>query len=556
MYNEAARIIELNKETLAKKVTDYVKDNFPHRTMEYDKCTRDVGHILNSLVFCLDDGNTDPIEHVSRMFFHRGKLQLKSVYVEFQAYDFMLREIDNLVRLQHPGAYNLCITAIAMLKYNLTSETVPEHKDNTFENAANIIKDQTDNLAKQISDYVQENFPYRTREPEKCTRDVAFILNAIETCLRQNNNQHIDYISRMFFKGADLQLKSTEVEFHAYDKLLSLLNPLLSHAEPDSFEFCEKLIARLKHNLEHGFEDYQGNGFKNRSSNRETMIKRMFYNWDNEMEIIRNMQKCQRNWDYSREVHPEVIDYLLWHAENAPSKQHEAYYDVYWSADRKIIDEASKYTWGSTHSRNPPSTWRNTQANANMYMLFVAKQPETQLNCNADGTLKDNAHHARWENSYVSIGIAMGLVMRAAHSLGYVTGCNKSHGDLNGNMYWERLLGIEEDVLAGHKKIAYGIGIGFPQEGRPRWETDDYELAIGSGNGSHLTTLTEDDPEWRERRDLPKPWDKRFRKIKIVDIRTTDKAVDPYGVEHDIPSESSIKINTMRKRIINVTEIK
>ena len=41
-----------------------------------------------------------------------------------------------------------------------------------------------------------------------------------------------------------------------------------------------------------------------------------------------------------------------------------------------------------------------------------------------------------------------------------------------------------------------------------------------------------------------------------MDIRTTDKAIDPYGVEHEIPSESSIKINTMRKRIINVTEIK
>ena len=35
-----------------------------------------------------------------------------------------------------------------------------------------------------------------------------------------------------------------------------------------------------------------------------------------------------------------------------------------------------------------------------------------------------------------------------------------------------------------------------------------------------------------------------------------NKATDPYGVEHEIPNESSIKINTMRKRIINVTEIK
>ena len=422
--------------------------------------------------------------------------------------------------------------------------------------AAKKIKENRNYLANHTADFVKETFPYRTREHEKCFRDVSFIIEALETCLQENNTQHIDFISRLFFKGGELQLKSTDVEFLAYKHLLTLIEPILNDTEEGTFEYCQSLIQRLKNNMTNGFKDYSENGFHDRSANRETKIKRMFYNWDHEMEIIRKMQQCQRNWDYSQQIHPELIDYLLWHAENAPSKQHEAYYDVYWSADRKIIEEASKYTWGSTHSRNPPSTWRNTQANANMYMLFVAKQPETQLNCNSDGTLKDNAHHARWENSYVSIGIAMGLVMRAAHSLGYVTGCNKSHGDLNGNMYWERLLGIEEEVLAGHKKIAYGIGIGFPQEGRPRWETDDYELAIGSGNGSHLTTLTEDDQEWRERRDLPKPWDKRFRKIKIVDIRTTDKAVDPYGVEHDIPSESSIKINTMRKRNINVKEIK
>ena len=119
---------------------------------------------------------------------------------------------------------------------------------------------------------------------------------------------------------------------------------------------------------------------------------------------------------------------------------------------------------------------------------------------------------------------------------------------MNGDMFWERKLGIEEDVLAGRKKIAYGIGIGYPQEGRPRWETDDYELVIGSGNGSNLTT----DPDM-ERHPVK---DKKMRKVKIVDIRTCDEATDPYGTLHQIPDESSIKINTMRRRIINIREIK
>lgn len=283
--------------------------------------------------------------------------------------------------------------------------------------------------------------------------------------------------------------------------------------------------------------------------NRETRIKHMFYGWDNEMDIIRDIQKCQRNWDYTKEIHPELIDYLLWIAENSPSKQHEAYYDIYWSADREVLNELSEYTWGCTHSRNPPSTWQNSQMNAHLYILFVAKEPETQLNCNANGTLKSNKDPARWENAYVSIGIALGLLMRNAAALGFATGCNKSHGDLNGNWFWEKRLGILDDVKAGKKKIAYGIGIGYPQEGRERWESDQGKLALGAGNGSNLTT-----------EGLEKNQDKNnkpFRKVKIVDIAThAGKIVkDPYGNEHEIPDVANIKINTMRKRRINCTQI-
>ena len=282
---------------------------------------------------------------------------------------------------------------------------------------------------------------------------------------------------------------------------------------------------------------------------RQTRIKKMFYGWDDEMDIMRDIQKCQRNWDYSKEVHHEIRDYLLWTALNAPSKQHEAYYDVYWSTDRDVIQECSRYTWGCTHSRNPPSTWRNAQANANMYMLFVAKEPDTNQNCNADGTEKSNKSAARWENAYVSIGIAVGLVLRAAANYGFATGCNKSHGDLNGDKFWEKKLGILEEVEAGTKKIAYGIGIGYPNEHRPRWESDDLELALGAGNGSNLATDTN-----LKENEKGKP----YRHIKIINAakHAGETLLDPYGNEHEIPDVAEIKINTMRKRNIEAIEIK
>ena len=283
--------------------------------------------------------------------------------------------------------------------------------------------------------------------------------------------------------------------------------------------------------------------------NTEMGIKDMFYDWSEEMDVIRKLQKCQRVWDHSKRVHKEVIDYLLWTAQNSPSKQHEGYYDIYWTADRKVLDELSKYTWGCTHIRKPPSTWQNSQMNANLYILFVAKEPDTKLNCNADGTLKENYKAARWENAYVSIGIALGLTMRAAAKIGLATGCNKSHNDMNGDDFWEKKLGILDEVIKGEKKITYGIGIGFPKEGVERYESDQTELAIGAGNGSNLTT---------ENLDKHPRKGKPFRKIKIVDItkHAGEKVQCPNGDWHDIPEKADIKINTIRKRNIEIKEIK
>ena len=61
--------------------------------------------------------------------------------------------------------------------------------------------------------------------------------------------------------------------------------------------------------------------------------------------------------------------------------------------------------------------------------MWIAKEPTTQLNSNADGSLKTNTHHERWLNAYVSIGISMGLTARAAAKMGYDTGFNKNHNE-------------------------------------------------------------------------------------------------------------------------------
>ena len=286
----------------------------------------------------------------------------------------------------------------------------------------------------------------------------------------------------------------------------------------------------------------------------EEMVKKMFYEWDEEKRLIEQIQKCQRNWDYSKwnsesPIYNEIKDYLLWIAENSPSKQHEGYYDVYWTMNRKVIQEISRYTWGYTHRRNPPSTWRNSQANASLYILWVAKEPTTQLNCHGDGTLKENTDPQRWQNAYSSMAISTALTMRAAAKIGFATGCNKSHNDMNGDDYWPKKLGIYDDVVAGKKEICYGLGVGHPQQGRPRWESDEEELMIGCGNGSRITTTGQEKH--------PRTG-KKMRKGKIVNLKLQggEKVTDHYGDEHIIPKKAEFKINSIRDRGIEIKEIK
>ena len=79
----------------------------------------------------------------------------------------------------------------------------------------------------------------------------------------------------------------------------------------------------------------------------ERKIMKMFYDWDNERKVMLEMQKCQRNWDYDKfdALHPELIkqavNELIWTATNSPTKQHEGYFDVYYTYDRKVIEEIS-----------------------------------------------------------------------------------------------------------------------------------------------------------------------------------------------------------------------
>jgi len=204
-------------------------------------------------------------------------------------------------------------------------------------------------------------------------------------------------------------------------------------------------------------------------------------NLDQQKEIIDSIRQCQRNWDLSRDIPQEHLDHLVYVATHSPSKQDEAYYNLHVITNKDLIQELLNYTFAFSVLVVPDKfniNLRNTQMGANAYFLWTRKNPPTRREMSFKGVIYPTDDIRRKENAYVMIGIAMGLVAYAAGSLEYKTGFNSNHGQSHGSIHiWKNKLGIPEN-----EDITFGLGIGFPQEGRSRNETDEVEFKTG-GSG-------------------------------------------------------------------------
>ncbi len=72
MFNNAANILLKNKDVLALKVKEWIQNNFPNRTLEYDKCSRDVSYIIKALSYSLNDNTSYAVDHLASMFYTQG----------------------------------------------------------------------------------------------------------------------------------------------------------------------------------------------------------------------------------------------------------------------------------------------------------------------------------------------------------------------------------------------------------------------------------------------------------------------------------------------------
>jgi hypothetical protein len=119
MFPEAAKSLKENSEEISNYIGNWVKNVYPSRTLETEKCARDIAYILRALVHCLNDGDTFAIDEMAKMFYTYGHRQLKTVNVEFEAYSKILDTIREKELMDKP-AYSHCYECISRLKEKLT----------------------------------------------------------------------------------------------------------------------------------------------------------------------------------------------------------------------------------------------------------------------------------------------------------------------------------------------------------------------------------------------------------------------------------------------------
>ena len=177
-------------------------------------------------------------------------------------------------------------------------------------------------------------------------------------------------------------------------------------------------------------------------------------------ETIHESQKCQRNWDLSKDIPQEDKDLIIEAATNSPSKQNLNYFNVHVIEDRDVIEKIHSYTEGfgpiykdfdtnkTPHERSKDGQahyekgkedgkyYTNHQVLGQMLLAFTPNEP-SQVREENDSYDQDRD---------MAIGISAGYVNVIATQMGYSTGCCKCISDVSAI---REILGEEPILLMG-----------------------------------------------------------------------------------------------------------
>jgi len=173
--------------------------------------------------------------------------------------------------------------------------------------------------------------------------------------------------------------------------------------------------------------------------------------------ILTKSQRCQRNWDLSKQVKEEDLQTLKTAVTNCPSKQNVLFYKVIFIQNREIIEKIHKSTDSFVYNFEPRKATTNAQILANTVAVFIRDRDPKLLPRTEREYAKGTTNGKIDIDEFKAVGIAAGYLNLTAHMLGYKTGF---YGAQHGN---DTLLEV-----FGKQYVFCMLGIGYPDETKHR----------------------------------------------------------------------------------------
>lgn len=287
--------------------------------------------------------------------------------------------------------------------------------------AVSILRQNNKKLAQNVTKFVAKQYPRRTRTFDKCTRDLQYIITAIEKSIEKNDSSHMNHVIRNFYRGDKLQLVSTHVELVAYDNLLDRIIALFDkeNIEETYATIARSCISMLKSGLVHGYKDWT-------------------YPDNTWIEILES-KKQTTSWS-DRPVDKEMIDGILYEIhQHCNSKQNRVPFEMIvmdWSHPeyRNILFE---------HAQDANNDHYNTQALAPyVFVFFLKDRPGL-------------SHHEVVMTGSLEIGLTAQMAALSAVSKGLSVGFCKCFDDDNREKF-QKMFSRETPVLI--------LGLGYYED--------------------------------------------------------------------------------------------
>lgn len=306
------------------------------------------------------------------------------------------------------------------------------------------------NIAKEAVNWMKQQYPDRTSHPEKCLRDIKYLFEAYISDLNDNTTAITTYVGNRFWENGKRQVVSYEAEIAVHNYIVKSIKP---YVPQDQYK---KLVI-----LKDLFLSILVNGPEHRSFEISSI--------DNEkyLEVIKTFQKCQRNWDYTKTIDNETINFLLDAGYNVPTKQNLNSFKIIAIKDRTEIKKwASIARSGEDTFSNLGNTvqtdvlsglCQNPQTDSTLLFLFFVNDAErtSSLRQERQKDLPVTKHIWR-RNVNIEIGLSAGAIGIAATMKGLRTGfCGCIWNDA---IPADRLAewGVEKEDLS------LMLGIGYP----------------------------------------------------------------------------------------------